>query len=154
MDIFSQKRVFAIFCVALGLMAGCNGQQMASGGQPIISGKALAVWNAAYQENYQADDIQEIQANARDAYVLLDPFDAEFEQFGAKIVAEIRKNGNQLAAYMSVGTGEDGRDDFQKLKSHLVERQWGAWHGEDFNSDITDTDFPFRIPPIVFAADF
>ncbi|HHH54698.1 MAG TPA: hypothetical protein ENK91_13635, partial [Bacteroidetes bacterium] len=35
---------------------------------------AFPVYNQAYQENYEADKIDDIITNAKNAYVLIDPF--------------------------------------------------------------------------------
>ncbi len=93
----------------------------------------MTVWNAAYQENYETDDIDVILSQARDAYVLLDPF-FDPEEAAAQVAA-LHASGNQVAAYMSIGTGENWRDDFDLLRPALAQRQWGEWDGEYFISD-------------------
>ena len=95
---------------------------------------ALPIWNQAYQENNDADPLGQILTHARDGYVLLDPFKDDFENNGAVIIAAIKARGNQAAAYISIGTGEDWRDDFARLQPYLVSRQWGEWPGEYFVS--------------------
>lgn len=94
---------------------------------------AITVYNQAYQENYEADKISDILENANNAYVLIDPFqDTTFES-----VAAIKANGNQVGAYISIGTGEDWRDDFNELQPFLVSQQWGQWPGEYFVNKTT-----------------
>ena len=91
---------------------------------------AMTVWNSAYQENYDPDTLAAIQAGARDAYVLLDPFDAP--DAAAAQTAMLKARGNQVAAYISIGTGEDWRRDFEALRPALARQQWGEWDGEYF----------------------
>jgi endo-alpha-1,4-polygalactosaminidase (GH114 family) len=98
------------------------------------SSSPLPVWNHAYQENYDADII----LGARNAYVLLDPFLEPLKTNFGTTIAKINENGNEIAAYISVGTGEVWRDDFTQLKPYLVTRQWSEWDGEYFVSTPND----------------
>lgn len=98
-------------------------------------GAAITVWNQAYQENTQADTLAMITAQARDGYVLIDPFMDEVRPDVAATVGRIQANGNQVSAYISIGTGEDWRDDFAALQPYLVSQQWGEWPGEYFVSN-------------------
>lgn len=91
------------------------------------------VYNQAYQENYAADSIADIIANARDAYVLVDPFmDGVVEH-----IAAIKANGNEIGGYISAGTGENWRDDFEALKPYLTSLEWSEWPGEFYVSETT-----------------
>jgi len=94
---------------------------------------AVAIYNQAYQENYDADKLSDILDEASDAYVLLDPFMSGISQK----IPTIKSGGNQVACYMSVGTGENWRDDFQQLKTSLVNQQWDEWQGEFYLKKIT-----------------
>ncbi len=96
--------------------------------KPKGSDKAKAIYNHAYQENYQADKIEDIIKEANNAYILIDPFiDNVFES-----VAKLKENNNEVGAYISIGTGEDYREDFSSMHSYLVSQQWDAWPGEYF----------------------
>jgi hypothetical protein len=96
----------------------------------------VCVYNQAYQENYQADSIQQIIDDASGCYALIDPFDDDtYQQIDAVKHANA---GNQVGCYISAGTGENWRDDFDELKPFLVEKQWGDWEGEYF-IDRVDT---------------
>ncbi len=95
--------------------------------------KPIAVFNQAYQENFKEDNIADILMDARDAYVLIDPF--QDDVFIS--IAEIKANGNQVSAYISIGTGETYRDDFTAMKPYLVEKQWGEWPDEYFVNSTT-----------------
>ncbi|MDF1566888.1 MAG: endo alpha-1,4 polygalactosaminidase, partial [Spirochaetaceae bacterium] len=95
-----------------------------------------SVWNHAYQENWDADGIQDILENARNDYVLLDAFD---DLQARSAIPALKAAGNTLAIYISVGTGEDWREDFDALRPSLVERPWGAWPGEYFIDHVDDT---------------
>ncbi|MDO6515724.1 endo alpha-1,4 polygalactosaminidase [Zobellia uliginosa] len=94
---------------------------------------AIAVYNHAYIENYTPDQVGEIVLNAKEAYVLLDPY----EDGVIESIPKIKANGNQLAAYISIGTGEDWRDDFDDLKPYLTTEQWNEWPGEYFVNNTT-----------------
>jgi uncharacterized protein (TIGR01370 family) len=139
MSLQAHKTSFGV--TLLAFLSGCSGSQVNNSQQDVStnSGRAVAVWNQAYQENFESDSIADIRANARKAYVLLDPFKDELEQNGQQTVAEIRANGNQASAYISIGTGEDWRDDYAQLKPHLVAKQWGDWAGEYFVSTPNET---------------
>ncbi len=95
--------------------------------------KAIPVYNQAYQENYEADKIDDIIANAKNAYVLIDPFENNIHTK----VSEIKSKGNEVGAYISIGTGEDWRADFNNLQPYLVAEQWGEWEGEYFVNSVT-----------------
>lgn len=94
---------------------------------------AKAVYNQAYQENYQADQIPDIIANAHNAYVLIDPFE---NNVSASVTA-IKSNGNEVGAYISIGTGENWRSDFSALQPFLVTTAWGQWPNEFFVNNTT-----------------
>lgn len=96
--------------------------------------QAIAIYNQAYQENYEPDDIPDIIANAHNAYVLIDPFQDDVSTF----IANIKANGNEVGAYISIGTGEDYRADFNDLQPFLVDTAWDEWEGEYF-VNITNT---------------
>lgn len=91
------------------------------------------VYNQAYQENYASDKIQDIISNAKNAYVLIDPFDGN----NADFIQKIKMNGNEVGAYISIGTGEKYRDDFEKLKPFLVAKPWELWNDEYFVNTTT-----------------
>jgi len=92
------------------------------------------VYNQAYQENFAEDSISEIISSAKNAYVLVDPFnnDGVIEN-----IAIIKANNNQLGGYISAGTGEDWRDDFSALEPYLTSIVWPQWEGEFFVSETT-----------------
>ncbi len=92
----------------------------------------IPVYNQAYQENYAADTIDEILAKARGAYVLLDALENDI---GSK-VPEVKARGNQVGGYISVGTGENYRDDFTALEPYLSPIAWPDWPDEYFVSDV------------------
>ena len=95
--------------------------------------QVLPVYNQAYQENYRADTIDDILANAHDAYVLIDPFENNIYKY----IPKIHKANNQVSGYISVGTGEDWREDFDALKPYVSTKEWDAWPGEYFVSETT-----------------
>ncbi len=99
---------------------------------------SFAVYNQAYSENYDADSIIEIIKHARGAYVLLDPFgDGVVEH-----ISFIKSKKNQIGGYISVGTGEDWRDDYQALRPYLSSKEWPEWRGEYFVSETTTGILP------------
>ncbi len=95
--------------------------------------KAKAIYNQAYQENFQEDQIDDIIANAQNAYVLIDPFQ---DNVHASISA-IKAKGNEVGAYISIGTGEAYRNDFNQMKPYLVSTPWGQWPDEYFVNNTT-----------------
>ena len=98
-----------------------------------VSSSAVAVYNQAYQENFEEDKIVDILVNAHNAYVLIDPFvDANYLSIPA-----IKANGNEVGAYISIGTGENYRDDFADLQPFLVSIPWGQWPDEYFVNATT-----------------
>ena len=94
---------------------------------------AKAIFNQAYNENFPADTVESILINANNAYVLVDPFIDNV----ANSVAQIKANGNEVGAYISIGTGENWRDDFIQLQPFLVTVPWEQWQGEYFVNTIT-----------------
>lgn len=102
--------------------------------KPQGSENAKSIYNQAYQENFDADQVKDIISSAKNAYILLDPFQENIRQH----VSILKNNGNELGAYISIGTGEDWRADFSAMKPFLVTKQWGEWQGEYF-VDKTNT---------------
>jgi len=115
------------------LTISCGKENEPEGSKPRGSEKAIPVYNQAYQENYEADKISDIIANAKNAYVLVDPFQNNV----SSSIAQIKANGNQVGGYISIGTGEDWRADFQQLKPYLVSKEWGERAGEYFVNKTT-----------------
>lgn len=93
------------------------------------------VYNQAYSENDGADSLEEILQHARGCYVLVDPFDMSATQ--RQKLPTITKQ-NTLSCYMSIGTAEEWRDDFDTLKPFASDEQWDEWNGEYFISEISD----------------
>lgn len=120
----------------LALLAACAGgvPDPESPGAPAGLSGPFPVFNAAYAENHEPDRLPDVLARARGAYVLLDPFADAPPGGWAAAVAALRANGNEVGAYVSVGTGEDWRDDFAALRPHLVATPWDEWGGEFFVS--------------------
>jgi cysteinyl-tRNA synthetase len=102
--------------------------------KPIGSLNAKTVYNHAYQENFENDKLDDITANAHNAYVLIDAY----ENNAYEKIAAIKANGNEVGGYISIGTGENWRDDWTAIKPYCVTKQWGSWPGEYF-IDITNT---------------
>ncbi len=112
------------------IFSNCTGHD---GPKPQGNEQAVPVYNEAYQENYEADKIDDILQQARGAYVLVDPFDNNVAAF----VADIKAEGNEVGGYISIGTGEDWRTDFSALQPYLVSSPWGQWPGEYFVNETT-----------------
>ena len=111
-------------------IVGCSGSGCNSSNDSVI----LPIYNQAYQENFEADSISEILADAKDAYVLVDPFnnDGVVEQ-----IATIKSKNNQVGGYISAGTIEDWRDDFPLLEPYLISEEWAEWPDEFFVKETT-----------------
>ena len=97
------KKIISLLLVCI--IASCNESDdnlnLEEINSPEGSSNAIAVFNHAYIENYEVDQVAYIALNATNAYVLVDPFEDDV----AESIAEIKDNGNQLAAYISIGTG-------------------------------------------------
>jgi len=128
------KRIVSCI-VVLAMLTGCGGSgdiEETPTVEPVT--KPIPVYNQAYIENYDvADTIDEIITNARDAYVMVDPFDDNVDQN----VDTIKSLNNQVAGYISAGTGEDWREDFSALEPYLVTKAWPEWPGEYFVNETT-----------------
>ena len=111
---------------------------------------AKAIYNQAYQENFEPDSIDLILSKANNAYVLIDPFENNVSQ----AVASIKANGNEVGAYISIGTGENWRDDFQDLQPYLVSTPWGQWPNEFFVNEVTTGILPIMKARIDKIADW
>lgn len=100
---------------------------------PLSGNKTLPVYNQAYAENVEPDNIPFILTSAQNAYILIDPFDdSTFVHIPA-----LKANGNQVAAYISIGTGETYRSDFPLIEPFLVSTAWGEWPDEFFVNSTT-----------------
>lgn len=126
-----------IAIISIVILCSCSNDEPAIA-QAEEPDKAIPVYNQAYQENFEADRIDDIILNARNAYVLIDPFQ---EGITDKI-DKLKENGNEVGGYISVGTGEDWRSDFDQLEPFLVEKSWGQWPGEYFVSETTTGVLP------------
>jgi len=111
------------------MLLGCGGGSDST----TTEGMRLPVYNQAYQENFKADSIEEILKNAKGAYVLVDPFSDNVVEY----LAQIKAKGNQLGGYISAGTGEAWRSDFDELEPYLSEKVWDEWEGEYYVSQTT-----------------
>ena len=100
-----------------------------------VDAQPMCVWNQAYQDNFERDSIAEILDNARNCYVLIDPFESTAV---SSAIPAIKSKGNMVSCYISAGTCEDWRDDFDLIKDYCVDEPWGEWAGEYF-VDETDT---------------
>lgn len=92
------------------------------------------VWNQAYQENYREDSVDEMLFGAHGCYVLIDPFGSSDAR---NAIATLRQNENVVGCYMSSGTCEEWRDDFEEMRDYCVSEPWEQWEGEYF-VDVTD----------------
>lgn len=90
----------------------------------------ITVYNQAYNESFATDTFSDIIANAKNAYVLIDPYDDD----ASKNISDIKANNNQIAAYISIGTGEEWRDDYPQMRPYLTKQDWDEWPGEFFVS--------------------
>lgn len=100
---------------------------------PQSSADPVCVWNQAYQENTEPDAVSAILAGASGCYVLLDPFD---DPDAAAAIDALKAADNTVGCYMSVGTCEAWRDDFDDIRGFCSDREWGEWEGEFFVEDV------------------
>ena len=121
-----------VFVILILITISCNSND---DGNEVLpeNNNAKAVYNQAYQENYQEDQIDDILANATNAYVLVDPFQENISE----AISEMKTKGNEVGAYISIGTGENWRDDYQEMQQYLVSTPWGQWPNEFFINSTT-----------------
>lgn len=119
--------------MCLFVTISCTSQKGQVASKTDDTSKAKAVYNHAYNENYDADTTEYIIANAQDAFVLMDPFEGNAHV----AIAEIKANGNTVVGYISIGTGENWRSDFEDLKPFLIDKQWKEWPGEFYIKETT-----------------
>lgn len=101
--------------------------------EPIDNGpKIVTAYNHAYQENYNVDSLSKIESNAKNAYILLDPDNNQ----AIDMIPKFKENNNVVSAYISIGTGETWRDDFNELKPFLVGKSWDQWSDEYFINEV------------------
>jgi len=124
---------FPIIIVSLILLLVTSGCKKDEKEKPHGNSQAKAIYNHAYNENFDADKIETILAEAKNAYVLVDPF----MEGVVEHISAIKANGNEVGGYISIGTGEDWRDDYADLQPFLVTKVWGEWAGEYFVKDVT-----------------
>lgn len=96
----------------------------------VANAQSITVYNQAYTESFNTDTFSDIIANAQNAYILIDPND----EAASKNINDIKAQNNQIAAYISIGTGEVWRADYPKMKPYLVNQDWDEWPGEFFIS--------------------
>jgi hypothetical protein len=121
-----------IYLFVLLSLTGCGG---GSKKESIfkLSNEAIPVYNHAYQENFEADNIEQIVRDAKNAYVLLDTFD----QVTNEDISNIKVNHNQVGGYISAGTGENYRDDFADVEPYLATTPWAEFPDEFYVSETT-----------------
>ena len=110
-----------------------------------------AVFNQAYidyqDDGSEVDDIDSIVAQAADSYILVDAFGDDtslgYDESITSQIAALQANGNEVGGYISAGTAEDWRADYEAgLKVHAVTEEWEDWEGEFFIND-TDGALPY-----------
>lgn len=124
-------RLSLISTLILGLfIVACNKDDEI---KPTGNDQAKPIYNQAYNENYNADNINDIIEDAHGAYVLVDPFMNGIDEK----IPLIKANNNEVGGYISIGTGENWRDDFNEMQPFLVSTQWDEWEGEFFVKETT-----------------
>ncbi len=91
----------------------------------------MCAWNQAYEEYGRMDSVSDILANARNCYVLIDPFDSTEAR---NKISQMKNNGNIVSCYISSGSCENWRDDYSALKP-FCGAAYPGWDGEYFVSD-------------------
>lgn len=132
------KKSIAIFFVSFIL--GCSNTEITENKEDVNDSNsteknlAIPIYNHAYNENFDSDKISDILDEARGAYVLLDTFDDR--DLSAEII-KLKENNNQIGGYISAGTAEDWREDFNDLEPFISTKVWDDWAGEYY---IKETD--------------
>ncbi len=126
------------------LIFGCGRDIAHSSADPVC------VWNAAYQENTAADSVDAILSGAQGCYVLLDPMD---DPAAAAAIPELKDKDNTVGCYVSVGTCEEWREDFEQVRGYCLDSEWPEWPGEYFVDD-PDGIFASMVARVDALADF
>ena len=127
---------FTLFVALTGCGGGSSTSSTNASNTSLV--QPFAVYNQAYQENFSADNMAEIVANAQNAYVLLDTFSSGVVNH----ISSLKAQGNQIGGYISAGTGENYRDDFEALEPYLTPSAWPEWPDEFFVSETTTGILP------------
>lgn len=146
------KRTVFLSLLIIATLASCSKDDITANpvNPPSKNYKAKPIYNQAYQENFEADKIEDIIKEAKNAYVLIDPFqDGVIDK-----ITTIKANGNEVGGYISIGTGEDWRPDYNELKPYLVSVAWGQWAGEYFVNETTTGILPIMKARIDKMADW
>ncbi len=129
----------AALLLALAACGDSGGATGPAGGlatqAPAATDQAVCVWNQAYQENTEADAIARITQAATGCYVLLDPYESAAAR---DAIGTLKAANNTVGCYISVGTCEAWRDDFDAIKTGCVDTQWSEWEGEYFVDQASD----------------
>lgn len=92
------------------------------------------VFNQAYAM-HRPDTIETIKNEAAYAYVIMDFYGVS----DTSVVDRLHAFGNEVAGYLSVGTAEKWRDDFDALRPFVADKAWESWPDEYFVS-LLDTN--------------
>jgi endo-alpha-1,4-polygalactosaminidase (GH114 family) len=128
------RHVFSIPLLAFILFSCCKEVQPS---QTLGSSATTSVYNSAYiddsQKGFEADTYDEVLASATNSYLLLEPF----EGITSEQIAALQINNNEIGAYISIGTVEKWRYDWEQLKPYVVEKDWNDWPDEFFVNETT-----------------
>ncbi len=126
-----------IFATTMLVFTACGGSK--SYARAPMSGSSMKIYNQAYSDNNNQDKLKSIILEAKDSYILLDPFDLYSDGYKdiSSAISKLKTNRNLVGGYISIGTAEDWRDDFGELKKCATTIEWKDWKGEFF---ITDTN--------------
>ncbi len=105
--------------------------------KPHGNSQAVSIYNQTYSENIDPDHIDDIIKDAKNAYVIIDPFEPGI----AGTISDIKANHNEVGGYISIGTEEDWREDFTAMKPFSVSRQWAEWGCDWVEFDNMDRFF-------------
>lgn len=130
-SVFSKLKWSVVPVFIFGFLFGACKKDSAI--KPTGNNQAKPVYNQAYSENHDPDTIEDIVSEAKNAYVLVDPFMPGV----AEKIPSIQANNNEVGGYISIGTGESWRNDFPDLVPFLVTTQWKEWEGEFFVKKTT-----------------
>jgi len=109
------------------------------------AGTIPCFYNTAYEENNFLDKPDYALHTANNCYVLIDADGFNDLQSVVNYTNALKINNNTIGCYMSVGTVEDWRPDFQDFVSgtDYQSEQWPEWPGEymikaNDDGDVTD----------------
>lgn len=123
-----------LLCVG-GLVAGCSSGRGAEGRAVEGNGAApVNITSWVYQlQGYPDGRLDKLVESPHDLAVVDLARDAKTDYFTRQEIAELQQSGKRVLAYFEIGSIENFRPEYRKVKAHdLVLNKWEDWPEEHF----------------------